>query len=136
MRKHTAWLKARIQSVPALASSVFVTVVPAGASLPYVVIHPADGTDAADRLTGPSALQNPRFTFHSVGSTYEQCAWAAEQVKAALIVGGLGVTPAITGEIAGRVWYSVPQPVQTDDDVNPPLLFHTAEVGFTSELSA
>jgi hypothetical protein len=101
-----------------------------------VLIHPSDGRDISDRLAGPSTTQNPRFVIHSVGSTYDQCAWAAEQVKAVLIVAGLGVTPTITGEIAQRVWYSSPQPIDTDDDVTPPLLFHTAECGFESKLSA
>ena len=136
MRIHTAWLKARIQSITAFASNTFVTVAPANTPLPYNLIHPMDGTDVADRLAGPSAIQNPSWVIHSVGSTYDQCAWAAEQVKAVLIVAGLGVTPTITGEIAGRVWYSVPQPVQTDDDVTPSLLFHTSECGFESTPTA
>ena len=136
MRIHTAWLKARIQSIPAFASNTFVTVAPANTPLPYVLIHPMDGTDLADRLAGPSAIQNPRFVIHSVGKTYNSCAWAAEQVKAVLIVAGIGVTPTITGELAGRVWYSVPQPVQTDDDVTPSLLYHTSEVGFESTPTA
>ena len=136
MRIHTAWLKARIQSVPAFASSTFVTVAPANTALPYNLIHPMDGTDIADRLAGPNLVQNPRWVIHSVGSTYDQCAWAAEQVKAVLVVSGIGVTPTITGERSGRVWYSVPQPVQTDDDVTPSLLFHTAETGFQSTPTA
>ena len=136
MRKHTAWLKARIESIPAFASSTFVTVAPANTPLPYNLIHPMDGTDVADRFTGPSSVQNPRFVIHSVGKTYNSCAWAAEQVKAVLVVAGIGVTPTITGELAGRVWYSVPQPVQTDDDVTPPFWFHTSEVGFESTPTA
>ena len=136
MRKHTTWLKSRIQSIPAFAASTFVTVAPANTPLPYVLIHPSDGRDISDRLAGPDTVQNPRFVIHSVGSTYDQCAWAAEQVKAVLIIAGLGVTPTITGEIAGRVWYSSPQPIQADDDVTPVLLFHTAETGFESTLTA
>lgn len=136
MRVHTTWLKSRIQSIPAFASNTFVTVAPANTPLPYVLIHPSDGRDISDRLAGPDTVQNPRWVIHSVGSTYDQCAWAAEQVKAVLIIAGLGVTPTITGEIAGRVSYSSPQPIQTDDDVTPPLLFHTAECGFESTLSA
>ncbi|TFD61136.1 DUF3168 domain-containing protein [Cryobacterium sp. Hh7] len=136
LRKHTTWLKSRIQTISAFASNTFVTTAPPNTPLPYVLIHPSDGTDRSDRLAGPNAVQNPRWVIHSVGSTYDQCAWAAEQVKAVLVVAGLGVTPTITGERAGRVWYSVPQPVQTDDDVTPPLIFHTAECGFESTLTA
>ena len=136
IRIHTAWLKARIQSVSAFASNTFVTVAPANTPLPYVLIHPMDGTDLADRLAGPNLVQNPRFVIHSVGKTYNSCAWAAEHVKAVLVVSGLGVIPTITGELAGRVWYSVPQPVQTDDDVTPPYLYHTSECGFESTPTA
>ena len=136
MRKHTAWLKSRIQSIPAFTSSTFVTVAPANTPLPYVLIHPSDGTDISDRLAGPNTVQNPRWVIHSVGSTYDQCAWAAEQVKAVLVVAGLGVTPTITGEIAGRLDYSSPQPIQTDDDVTPALVYHTSECGFESTLTA
>ena len=136
MRKHTSWLKSRIQSIPAFTSNTFVTTAPPNTPLPYILIHPSDGTDISDRLAGPNTVQNPRWVIHSVGSTYDQCAWAAEQVKAVLVVAGLGVTPTITGEIAGRVEYSSPQPIQTDDDVTPPILFHTSECTFQSVPSA
>jgi len=140
MKSHTDWLASRIETVPALALATYVTLaVNADGSpvqLPYVVIHPADGTDDSDRLAGPSVTQHPRFTIHSVGSTYEQAVWAAEKVKAVLVVGGIGVTPAIAGERSGSFWYSVPQAVQTDNEVNPPLVYHTAECGFISTPTA
>ena len=136
MKKHTDALVALIQAVPALASATFVSrAVTADGSpvpLPYVVIHPTDGRDDSDRLAAPGITQNPRFQITSVGSTYEQCAWAAEKVKAVLVTGGIGVAPTISGERAGSFWYSVPQAVQTDNEVNPPLLYHTAECGFSS----
>jgi len=140
MKSHTDWLASRIETVPALASATYVTLAVnadgSPISLPYVVIHPADGTDDSDRLAGPSVTQHPRFTIHSVGSTYEQAVWAAEKVKGVLVVGGIGVTPAITGEYTGAVWCSSPTSVQTDNEAVPPYCYHTAEVGFESTPTA
>lgn len=132
MRQHTAWLKAEVQAVPALTSKTFVTLA-TNTSVPYVVIHPMDGTDESTRLAGPNATQHPRFVIHSVGSTYEQCAAIAEAVKKRLVVGGFGVTPTIPGELSGRVEYSSPTPIQVDRDVSPPLCYHVAEVSWSSD---
>ena len=131
MKRHTDALKALIQTVPALAAKTFVTLAPTTA-VPYVVIHPMDGTDESTRLAGPNATQHPRFVIHSVGSTYEQCAAVAEAVKSKLVVGGLGVTPVVPGEQSGRLEYSSPTPIQIDTDVSPPLCYHVAEVTFES----
>lgn len=135
MRQHTTALKALIEGAPALAGKVHVTLADGGPGplkLPYVVIHPSDGTDAADRFTGPKQMYRPRFTVHSVGADANQAAATAEAVKKRLIVGGFGVVPAIPGEDPKRLWYSVPMPLQVDRDVSPPLVFHVAECGFES----
>lgn len=135
-RKHDTWLKARIETVSALAAATFVTSAPAGLTArPYVVLHPMDGTDDSDRLTGPDVVQHPRWVVHSVGVTPEQAKWAAEQVKSKLVVNGVGVVPTITGETAGAVWYSSPTPVQMDSDGSEVLFLHIAECGFESSLS-
>lgn len=140
MRKHTAWLVSTIQSFPALSTKTFVMVArnPAPNAAvkvlpPYVVVHPTDGVDDTDRLTGPSVTKRPRWVIHSVGVDAEQAAWAAEQVKNRLIIGGLGVVPVIEGERPGALWYSSPTPIQLDTDVTPALCFHVAECGFTSD---
>lgn len=140
MKQHTDWLKALIQEIPALASKTFVTIVryPApnestAVTVPYLVIHPADGSDEATRLTGPRATQNPRFTLHSVGLTAEQATWVAKVVKDKLIITGLGITPTIAGERPGSVWWSSPIPLQIDTDVTPALCYHVAECGFSSD---
>ena len=125
-----------LQTLIGVSPKSFVSIVPSNTPLPYVLIHPADGADDTDRQGAPSLTQNPRFTLHSVGATYEQCAWAAEKVKAALVVNGLGVVPTVTGERSGRVWYSVPQPIQQDTDASPTYLYHTAECGFSSTPTA
>lgn len=136
-RKHDNALLAIIRSVPVVATKTFVTKVtsPDGAVVkaPYVVVHPADGTDDTDRLVGPAVTQNPRWIVHSVHTSAEQAKWLAEQVKARLIVGGYGIVPAIEGERPGQFWYSSPIPVQVDDDFTPSLYFHVAECGFSSD---
>lgn len=137
MRVHTAWYKARIETIAALAGRTFVTEAksPTGAPLapPYVVIHPAEGTDRADRLSGPTLVQNPRWTIHTVGSTPDQAAHFAEQIKALVLVNGFGIVPVIAGQQCGRVWWSSPIPIQTDTDVSPAIFYHVAETGFTAE---
>lgn len=134
-RKHDAWLKARIETVPALAAATFVTTAPAATATPYVVLHPMDGSDDSDRFTGPSTVQHPRYVVHSVGETPEQAKWAAEQVKSKLVVAGVGVVPTIAGELAGAVSYSSPAPVQVDRDGPAVLFVHIAECGFESTLA-
>jgi hypothetical protein len=133
VKKHTDWLTA---TIPAPTLKVYVSLAVNAdrtpVKLPYVMVHPSDGSDQSDRVTGPAVIQNPRWVIHSVGSTYEQAAWAAELVKSKLIAGGFGVTPTIPGEIAGRVWYESPQPIQVDTDASPPYCYHTAECGFES----
>lgn len=132
MRRHTEALKALIQTVPALTAKTFVTLAPTTA-VPYVVIHPMDGNDESTRLAGPASTQHPRFVIHSVGSDYNQCAAIAEAVKSKLVVGGLGVTPAVPGELSGRIEYSSPIAIQIDRDVSPPLCYHVAEITWTGE---
>jgi hypothetical protein len=136
-RRHDNALLAIIRSIPTAASKTFLSSVtsPDGSvvNAPYVVVHPADGTDNTDRLAGPATTQHPRWTIHSVGTTTDQAKWVAEQIKAKIIVAGIGITPTIEGESAGAFWYSSPLPVQTDDDFTPPLHYHVAECGFSSD---
>lgn len=135
MKQHTDWLISTIQTIPALAAKTFNTIVPHDTVAPYVVVYPSDGVNEQDRFTGPMNTVHPRFTVQSVGITAEQAAAAAALVRAKLIVTGLGVIPTIAGENTRRVWYSVPQAIQADRDVEPPLIYHTAECGFASDLT-
>lgn len=139
-RNHTAWLKALIETAPGATGQVFVTKAEYPApnektpvTYPYWVIHPADGIDEATRETGPAITHHPRFTIHSVGENADQAAWAGEQVKSRIIVGGFGVIPTIAGERSKPCWYHSPVPIQTDKDVLPPICFHVAEISFASE---
>lgn len=135
MKQHTDALVALLKTVPAFASKTFVTMVPAGTTptLPYLLVHPSDGTDSQERVTGPRITRHPRFTLHTVGSSYDQVAAGAKQIKDKLIVSGRGVTLTVTGEVCQPVWYESPVPIQIDADVTPPLIYHVAEVGFRAD---
>lgn len=137
-RRQDAALVTLFRTITPLSAKIFVSdaIGEGGARVaaPYVVVHPADGTDAALRLTGPSLTQNPRWTIHSVGMTADQAKWAAELVKGKLIVNGFGISLTISGERPGAFWYSSPIPIQRDDDVSPSLFFHVAECGFASDI--
>ena len=139
MKKHTDALVALAETVPNV-TAVYVSIAKnadqSDVAVPYVVIHPADGRDDSDRLAGPSVTQHPRFTVLSVGKSPDEAAWIAERLKAVLIVGGIGVVPIVPGERSGTFWYSSPQPIQVDTDAFPPLIWHTAEVGFESTPNA
>lgn len=145
MRVHTAWLKSLIETIPGAVvggrSQVFVSKAEypepdqkVEVSYPYWVIHPADGRDTADRLTGPYVTRHPRFTIHSVALNADTAGLIAENVRNALVVNGRGVTPVITGERPRAVWYSAPIPIQVDTTKTPALVYHVAEVGFDSDL--
>lgn len=136
----TKALKALIQTVTELALKTFVSkaeypapnqtvkVLP-----PYVVIHPSDGRDESDRVTGPKIIENPRFVIHSVGLSGEQAQLIGGLVKAKLVQNGLGVVMSVSGRRNRRLWYSSPLPVQVDASVVPALPFHVAECGWVSE---
>ena len=133
MKAHTDALVALIKTIPAFATKAFVMQVPSGTVLPYVILYPADGTDSVERATGPAVTQHPRWTMHTVGSSYSQCAAVAGLIKDKLIVNGWGVRLTVAGESCGPFWYSSPIPIQTDTDVTPALVWHTAECGFDSD---
>jgi hypothetical protein len=133
-KQHTYWLRDTIGAVPQLTGRVYVFGdVPSSVGTPYVVIHPADGVDEQDRLTGPSSLMNPRFTVHTVGLRYAEVADLSGLIKDQLIENGFGVVPVIVGERSHRVWYESPMSIQRDDDTSPPRLYHVAECGFASQ---
>lgn len=134
----TLAMQALVSQVPILAGRVYVTTAPAPPTggtlpLPYAVIHPADGKDEQTRFTGPYSTEHPEFTIHSVGSTANQAKVVADLIKAQIIVNGFGVIPVVAGRKNQPAYYRSPIPVQIDADVTPPLCFHVAEVGWTSD---
>ena len=135
MKAHTDALVALLKTIPAFATKTYVTMVPNGTTptLPYLLVHPADGVDTQERVTGPRITRHPRFTIHTVGSSYDQVSAGAKFVKDKLIQSGRGVTLTIAGEVCQPVWYESPIPIQVDSDVPPPLVYHVAECGFRAD---
>lgn len=137
MRQHTASVEAQIRAIPALVSKVGVSVMPrANGALvnpPYVVIHPADGVDTAERSTLLKKTHNPRFTLHIVGSSYDNAQTVTELIKARFVVNGKGVRLAIEGENTHPVRWSQPIPSQVDDSVSPPFVYNVIELAFQSD---
>lgn len=131
-RAHTAWLLARIRTLPDIPVFETTNEQPDKTLTPYVVVHPASGVDDQRRYTGPRLTQNPRFTIHSVGEDADQAAALGEMIKSLLVVNGFGVIPTITGERSERFWWDSPTPVQVDKDINPWVVYHVAECGFSS----
>lgn len=130
MLQHTAALKAKIETIPALRVKTFVLTAPKGTVPPYLILYPADGVDEQTRFTGPKATQHPRFTVHLVGVSYEQCASVAKLLKDRLMPDLRGVILDVPGERCGELWFSSPIPIQADYDATPPLIWYTAECGF------
>lgn len=141
MRRHTDWLKGKIETVAPVASKTFVTEAEYPApnqavkvEVPYVVIHPFDGTDEQSRFTGPKSTVNPRYVIHSVGLDYNQAAAVGEAVKAKLVINGFGIIPDVPGDDSRMLSYEVPTGILLDKDVSPPLCVHIAEVGWSADL--
>lgn len=140
----TAAVKAIAESAGASAyvGHVFVTKAPdvlptwAGASpatgLPYVLLHPADGTDEATRLTGPPTTEHPEYTFHVVGASASSVQVVVGLLKAKFKPTVFVVAPTVAGRLNQAAYWRSPQPIQTDKDVTPWLVYQVIEYGWTS----
>lgn len=131
----TAAVRGTIQTVPILATATFISRTPDGVvqPVPYVVIHPADGTDAQSRFTGPYSSLHPEFTLHIVGDTAELVQAVTGLVKAEFVVDGFVVPPAVDGRTGKNGYWRSPLPIQVDNDVSPALIFQVIELGWTSD---
>lgn len=132
----TLAVKARAETLVALASKTFVTVTePVGTKIaaPYLVIHPSDGVDVATRVTGPRVAENPMFTLHIVGSSANQVQIITGLLKALFVVNGFMVPPVVAGRRARAGYWRSPIPIQTDTDVTPALIYQVIELGWVSE---
>jgi hypothetical protein len=134
---HTDAVEARAKTVPALATKTFVSVAPRTDGVlptaPYLVIHPADGEDSQERVSGPRSAQNPAFTFHIVGTSYSNCQQVTELLKAKFFTAGVPIQINVTGERGRGLRWSSPQPTQVDNDMTPPLIYNVVEVSWISE---
>jgi hypothetical protein len=135
MRADNDAVKAKYESVAALASKVFVVEAPHDTELPYAVLYPMGGQDTTDRLngTGPRITRHPRFTVHIFGESADQVQVIADLVKPKFIQNGRGLTLAVAGWINQPAWYEEPLPLQKDTDVQPTVIFHVAELGWRSD---
>lgn len=130
-------VKALIQSVGNLSTATYVTLVPQGVNpgLPYVIIHPAEGTDDTDRVTGPKITTHPEFTLHVVGATAESVQTVVGLLKPLFIQNGRGIPVTVSGRSNKPPYWRVPLPLQTDRDVTPWLVYAIVELGWTSDPS-
>jgi len=139
MLAHTLAVVARIQEIPALASKTFKLVAPKNAqgqvtaTAPYVVVQPADGIDTQERFTGGRTAQHPRFVLHIVGSSYDNAQTVTELVKAKFIANGFGININVTGDTGRNLHWEAAQPTQVDNDLTPPLIYNTVELGWDTE---
>ena len=131
-RIHTQALVARTKTVPAFAVKTFVTRAPKGTEAPYVVWHPAQGTNTQERFTGPRASKHPRFTGHIVGETADQVQLLADLLETALFPGGRGVLT-VSGESVKNFWFESPLPVQVSTDPLPEVIYLVVECGWTAD---
>jgi hypothetical protein len=127
-----------IQTVPVLATAVYVTKAPAPPAggelpLPYVIVHPNAGRDAQPRFSGPLTLENPQFTFHIVGASANQVQVVLDLVKPQFHSNGFVAPPAVAGRVNKNGYWQMPIPIQVDQSVIPSLVFAVIQCGWTSE---
>ena len=133
MIRHTDWMKARVERVNGLQQKTFVSAAPEGTELPYAILHPRDGDDDTESLTGPSVHMHPSCVLLVVHRDAEAAARLAEDVKDQFIVHGFGVVPEIEGELPSAVTYSVPTSIGVEKKTTPWEYFHTSEIGFATQ---
>jgi hypothetical protein len=137
MLVHTLAVEARARTVPALTTKTFISVATRTNGVlpvaPYVVIHPSDGEDTQERVSGPRVGQHPAFTFHIVGTSYSNCQQVTELLKAKFIVAGVAIQVNVAGERGRSLRWSSPQTTQVDNDITPPLIYNVVEVSWISE---
>ena len=131
--KHTAALKAKTQEVPALATKTFISQAPHLTPAPYIVWHPAQGTNAQTAITGPRVEKNPRFTGHIVGASAEQVQVLLDLLEAKLFPGGRGVVLTVAGEVSKPLWFESPLPIQVQTDPQPTVIYAVVEVGWSTQ---
>lgn len=131
-RKHTQALVALSKTVSAFASKTFVTEAVKGTLPPYLVWHPANGTNTQERLTARSLTRHPRYTGHIVAVDADQAQLLADLLEAAIFPNGRGVIT-VTGESVKDFWYSSPLPIQVSTDPQPTIVYAVVECGWTAD---
>ena len=132
-RIHTTALVALCEAVTAFDGRTFVSVVPPETEAPYLVLHPANGNNSQERVTGPRVTKHPRFTGHIVGVTADQTQLLTDLLEGALFPGGRGVVPTVAGERSKPLWFESPVPIQVSTDPLPQIVYQVVEVGWRSD---
>jgi hypothetical protein len=140
MELESAAVRTRLEAVPGLVvdgkSKVFdLFTTPVGTKIapPYIVRFPSAGTDTSERFTGPNLTEHYSETLHLVGSSFGSVQVVFRNVKAAFVVGGFMVPPAITGRRCYNGYFRQPIPFQIDTDVTPPIAYAIVELGWDSD---
>lgn len=86
---------------------------------PYVVVYGGPDGDSTGTLNDPDADLWWTWTVTSIGGSRQQCAWAQNAVRDALV----GWRPVVTGFGFGLTELAQGVHPDRDDDVQPPLFF-------------
>lgn len=107
-------IRAHRRAVEAMLTglNVYVSKAPSGAAMPYVVLHPDQGSTESTGFDGVTDWRTWRYITHSYGTDAEQTEWAAERVEAGL----LDKRPIVEGRICDRVRKESNVPVNRDED--------------------
>lgn len=102
---------------------------------PYVLVHPSEGIDTADRLTGPPTTTHPEFTLHIVGQTSSSVQAATALIKAKCKPDSFVIAPTVAGRRNYNAYWRARLLIQTEPDVNPWLVYQVIEYGWASDPS-
>jgi hypothetical protein len=94
-------------------------VLPADRVTPFIVVRPDNMPVFSDRIAQHSANLLGRLYVTCVGKTVREAQWAQEKSRALLV----DKRPVVTGRSVGRLKLTDSSPVQTDRDVQPPLVY-------------
>jgi len=99
---------------------------------PYVVLHPLNGADDQDRLTGPGARREPSWVLHCVGESSGAAEVVAERVDEVYRPRLRGIRVAVEGRRTKPIRRTDMAPVQEDDAVRPSIWFVPVTYSFES----
>ncbi len=94
-------------------------ILPTDRTTPYVVVRTDNMPMTSDRIAQASTHLTGRFYVTHVGKTVQEVQWAQEKTRALLV----DKRPTVTGRSVGRLSMTDSSPVQTDRDVQPPLVY-------------
>lgn len=137
-KKHADALKVKTQEIAELATKTFITEAKYPNSTvkveaPYIVWHPAQGTNSQPAVTAPRVTRNPRFTGHLVGKNADQVQVLLDLLEAKLFPSGRGVVLTVAGEVSKPLWFESPLPIQVQTDPQPTVIYAVVEVGWESQ---